>query len=197
MYIIVGLGNPGRRYAGTKHNVGFITVDILAEKHGIKINKIKFKALVGEGIISGQKVLLVKPQTFMNLSGESVREVVEYYKIKPEQLIVIYDDVDIEIGRIRIRKGGSAGTHNGMRSIIYNLEFDNFPRIRIGIGGERKMSLAGYVLGGFSKGEKNVIEDAVLRAVESVDCILGQGIDKAMNEYNIKSGKEDGLKKNE
>ena len=184
MYIIAGLGNPGRKYENTKHNVGFITLDVLAEKHNIKINKIKHKALVGEGIIFGQKLLLVKPQTYMNLSGNSIREVMEYYKADLDKLVVIYDDVDIPMGRLRIRKKGSAGTHNGMRSIIYDLQADEFPRIRIGIGGERKMSLAGYVLGGFKKDERVLMQDAVERAVSAVECMLEKGIDAAMSEYN-------------
>jgi PTH1 family peptidyl-tRNA hydrolase len=141
MYIIVGLGNPGKKYENTKHNIGFITLDLLAERNDIKINKIKHKALVGEGFISGLKVLLVKPQTFMNLSGNSVREVMEYYKEDIEKLIVVYDDVDIPMGRLRIRKKGSAGTHNGMKSIIYDLQDDGFPRVRIGIGKERRCLL--------------------------------------------------------
>lgn len=185
MYIIAGLGNPGKKYEYTKHNVGFITLDILAKKHNIKVNKIKHKALVGDGIISGQKLLLVKPQTYMNLSGESIREVMEYYKADLDKLVVIYDDVDIPMGSLRIRKKGSAGTHNGMRSIIYNLQNDEFPRIRIGIGGDRKKSLADYVLGVFSKDEEKLIQDAVERAVSAVECLLEKGIDAAMNEYNI------------
>ena len=186
MFIIVGLGNPGRRYEHTKHNIGFITVDHLAEKNGMKINKIKHKALVGEGIISGQKVLLVKPQTYMNLSGQSVRELVSYYKPELSNLILIYDDVDLPMGRLRIRPFGSAGTHNGMRSIIYDLQRDDFPRVRIGIGGDRKTGLADYVTGGFRKEEKRLMEDAVLRAVSALECILAKGIDQAMNEYNSK-----------
>lgn len=197
MYIIVGLGNPGKKYENTKHNIGFITLDYLADQHDIKINKIKHKALVGEGFISGQKVLLVKPQTYMNLSGNSVREVMEYYKEDMDKLIVIYDDVDIEMGRIRIRKKGSAGTHNGMRSIIYDLQADNFPRIRIGIGAERKMGLAGYVLGGFGKEEKKLMEDAVKRTAKAIECMLGKGIDIAMGEYNIKPSSEGEAKKDE
>ena len=186
MYIIVGLGNPGRRYENTKHNVGFITLDLLAEKHGIKINRIKHKALVGEGIISGQKVLLVKPQTYMNLSGNSVREVLSYYKIDLQNLIVVYDDVDISMGRRRRRKRGSAGTHNGMRSIIYDIQDDNFPRVRIGIGGEDKgrMRLTDYVIGGFKKEDKKIMQKSISRAVEALECILEKGIDRAMNEYN-------------
>jgi len=185
MYVIVGLGNPGKRYEHTKHNIGFMTVDLLAENHGIKVNKIRHKALVGEGMISGQKVLLAKPQTFMNLSGNSVREIVEYYKTDPQQMIVVYDDVDIEMGRIRIRKRGSAGSHNGMKSIIYDIKSDDFPRIRIGIGAERRMGLADYVLGGFGKDEKGIMENAVTRAAQAIERILSSGIDDAMNEFNV------------
>lgn len=190
MIVIVGLGNPGKKYDNTRHNIGFITLDYLADKNGIKLNKIKHKALVGEGNISGQKVLLVKPQTFMNLSGNSVREVMEYYKVEMENLIVVYDDVDIPTGHLRIRKKGSAGTHNGMRSIIYDLQSDQFPRVRIGIGGERKMELGNYVLGGFGKEEKKLMEDAVERAAKAIEAILKEGIDIAMGEYNIKPNTE-------
>lgn len=197
MYIIVGLGNPGKKYENTKHNVGFITLDFLADKNNIKINKIKHKALVGEGTISGQKVLLVKPQTFMNLSGNSVKEVMDYYKVDIENLIVIYDDVDIPMGRLRVRKKGSAGTHNGMRSIIYDLQEDGFPRVRIGIGGDRKMSLAGYVLGGFGKEEKSTMEDTVKKAAMAIECMIEKGIDIAMGEYNIKPSAEGEAKKDE
>ena len=199
MFIITGLGNPGRRYEHTRHNIGFITVDYLAEKHGIRINKLKHKALVGESIISGQKVLLVKPQTYMNLSGQSVRELVSYYKPDLSNLVVVYDDVDLPIGRLRIRPSGSAGTHNGMRSIIYDLKRDDFPRVRIGIGGERKMRLADYVTGGFGKEERKLMENAVVRAVSALECILAKGIDPAMNEFNSKEpmGKEVKLSKKE
>jgi len=197
MYVIVGLGNPGRRYENTKHNIGFITLDFLAERNNIKVNKIKHKALVGEGTISGQKVLLVKPQTYMNLSGNSVREIMEYYKIDINKLVVIYDDVDIPMGRLRIRKKGSAGTHNGMRSIIYDIQSDEFPRVRVGIGKERKIDLGDYVLGGFGKEEKKIMENAVERAANSVECMLGEGIDIAMGEYNIKPSDEGEAKEDE
>ena len=190
MYIIVGLGNPGRRYEHTRHNIGFITVDYLAEKHGIRINKIKHKALVGEGMISGQKVLLVKPQTYMNLSGQSVREILSFYKPEIANLIVVYDDVDLPMGRLRIRPSGSSGTHNGMRSIIYDIQRDDFPRLRIGIGGERKMRLADYVTGGFGKEERKLMEGSVLRAVSALESILDSGIERAMNEYNSKEAAE-------
>lgn len=186
MYIIAGLGNPGKRYENTRHNIGFIALDLLAERNHITINKIKHKALVGEGRISGQKVLLVKPQTYMNLSGQSLREVMGYYKEDTENLIVIYDDIDIETGTIRIRKKGSAGTHNGMRSIVYDLQSDQFPRIRIGMGSQQKGDLRGFVTGGFSKEEREPLEDAVNRSVLAAECIVEKGIDKAMNEYNIR-----------
>ena len=184
--IIVGLGNPGKRYEFTKHNVGFITADILAERHGIKIKKLKYKALIGEGVINGLHVLLVKPQTYMNLSGESVAAVMAYYKADPSALTVIYDDADIGFGSIRVRKQGSAGTHNGMRSIVYHLSDDSFYRIRIGIGSEAGMDLADHVLSGFQKAEVPVIERAILKAADAMECILSDGIDMAMNRFNIK-----------
>ena len=186
MYIIAGLGNPGKKYENTRHNIGFITLDLLAERNDIKINKIKHKALVGEGRISGQKVLLVKPQTYMNLSGQSLQEVMAYYKEEIEHLVVIYDDIDIPIGTVRIRKKGSAGTHNGVRSVVQCLASDQFPRIRIGLGDGRKGELKDFGIGGFSKEEKAPLEEAVTRAALAAECIVDKGIDKAMNEYNIR-----------
>lgn len=191
MYVIVGLGNPGKRYENTKHNIGFIALDLLAEKYGIKINSIKHKALIGEGRIADQKVILVKPQTYMNLSGNSVREVAAYYKVALENLIVVYDDVDLPMGRLRIRERGSAGTHNGMRSIIYDLQEDGFPRVRIGIGGEIRGRLADYVIGGFGKGERHRMEESVLRAVNALECMITDGIGKAMNDFNSKPDEEE------
>ncbi|MBE6036304.1 MAG: aminoacyl-tRNA hydrolase [Clostridiales bacterium] len=188
MYIIAGLGNPGREYENTKHNIGFITLDHLAEEHGIRIQKIKHKALVGEGYFSGQKVLLVKPQTYMNLSGESLREIMSFYKVPVENLIVVYDDIDLPMGGLRIRANGSAGTHNGMRSIVANLKSEGFPRVRVGIGGgDTHGDLAGYVLGGFSKEQKELMEEAVKKAAAAVTCMVTQGVDKAMNRYNVKA----------
>lgn len=189
MYIIAGLGNPGKKYENTRHNIGFITLDFLAERHDIKINKIKHKALVGEGRIAGQKVLLVKPQTYMNLSGESLREVMDYYKVDIEDMIVIYDDIDLDAGAVRIRKKGGPGTHNGMKSIVQHLGTD-FPRIRMGIGKDRKGDLADFVLGGFTKEDREVLEHAVERAALSIECYVDEGIEKAMNKYNIKAKKE-------
>lgn len=197
MYIIAGLGNPGRKYENTRHNIGFIALDLLAERNDIKINKLKHKALVGEGRISGQKVLLVKPQTYMNLSGQSLREVMAYYKEDIEHLIVIYDDIDIPEGTIRIRKKGSAGTHNGMRSIVYDLASDQFPRIRIGMGAERKSDLKDFVLGGFSKEEKGLLEEAVERAALAAERIVEKGIEKAMNEYNVRQKAVEKKKEND
>lgn len=191
MYIIAGLGNPGRRYENTRHNLGFITLDLLAEKNGIKTNKIKHKALVGEGMISGQKVLLVKPQTYMNLSGESIREVMDFYKSDVENLIVIYDDIDLPAGQLRIRKKGSAGTHNGMRSVIYNIQSDMFPRVRIGIGIDRKTGLIKHVTGGFKKEEKELFENAVAKAAKAIELFLESGIEKAMAEYNVRLKQEE------
>ena len=184
MRIIVGLGNPGRKYENTRHNLGFITIDRLAEEHGINVTKAKHKALIGEGNISGQKVLLVKPQTFMNLSGEAVREVMDYYKEPVESLLVIYDDADIPAGTVRIRKKGGAGTHNGMRSVVSCLGDEDFPRVRIGIGSQDDRDLAAHVLGGFSSDEVQIMREAVLTAVSAIECMLADGIDIAMNEYN-------------
>ena len=190
MYIIAGLGNPGRKFENTRHNLGFITIDKLAEDRGIRVSRIKFKALIGEGRIGTEKVLLVKPQTYMNLSGESLREVMSFYKETPEHLIVVYDDFDIAAGNLRIRPFGSAGTHNGMRSVIYQLNTDRFPRIRIGTGREKKGNIFSFVTGGFSKEEVPLLEEAVLKAVEACKCIVEDDINLAMNKYNTKKKKK-------
>ena len=187
MYIIAGLGNPGKKYEQTRHYMGFLAVDFLAEKYDIKVNKIRFRALTGEGRIAGQKVLLLKPQTYMNLSGESVRLALEYYKVSPQELIVIYDDIDIQAGMIRIRKKGSAGTHNGMRNILYHIRTEDFPRIRVGIGSGRKEDMINYVTGSVPKDEITLLKEAADKAACGAACIVEKGIEKAMNEYNIKS----------
>lgn len=193
MYVIAGLGNPGKKYENTRHNMGFITVDQLAEKHDIKVDKLKFKALVGEGRIAGQKVLLVKPQTYMNLSGESVKGLLDYYKIDEEsELIVIYDDISLDVGQLRIRKKGSAGGHNGIKNIISHLGTDVFQRIKVGVGDKPKeYDLADYVLGHFSKAEKEVMEDGYMRAIEAVELILQGETDMAMNQFNKKVVREE------
>lgn len=192
MYYIVGLGNPGIQYENTRHNAGFITIDYLARKYSIDVRKIKFKSLIGQGVISGQKVMLVKPQTYMNNSGEAIREIYKYFDFDHDKLIVIYDDIDIDFGSIRIRKKGSAGTHNGMKSIIYNLEFDDFPRIKVAVGKKPSyMDLANFVLSGFSEQEVKIIEEEVKLASDAIEMILEEGIEKSMSMFNSKRLVED------
>ena len=186
MHVICGLGNPGRKYENTRHNIGFVAIDRIADKTGIEVNRSKFRATVGEGMIAGEKVLLAKPETFMNDSGMAVKEIMDFYKLAPEDLIVIYDDFDIKEGTVRIRPFGSAGTHNGMRSIIRLLGSDRFPRIRIGTGKDdmEQRELIGFVLGGFSKDEVKMMEAAVDTAADAAICYVESGIDRAMNRYN-------------
>lgn len=186
MYIIAGLGNPGKQYAQTRHNVGFDTIDILADKYNISVDTKKHKALCGKGMIEGQKVVLAKPQTFMNLSGESVRELVDFYKIDPEEeLIVIYDDISLEPGKIRIRKKGSAGGHNGIKNIIAQLGTQNFQRIKVGVGEKPKgWDLADYVLGHFSKEDRGLVDDALKRVAGAVELMVQGDVDQAMNQFN-------------
>ena len=192
MFVIVGLGNPGKEYANTRHNVGFDTIDIIAKGHNITINKIKFKAVYGEGKIGNEKVLLVKPQTFMNNSGISVREIVQFYKIPIENIIIIVDDVDIDFASIRIRQKGSAGSHNGLKSIIYHIQNDEFPRVKIGIGKKHpNQDLADFVLSRFSKEERQIIEESLMTAAEAVDAIICESINDAMNKYNVKTKAQD------
>lgn len=190
MFAVVGLGNPGRNYSGTRHNVGFETVDLLAARNNINLNKIKFKSIYGEGIIGGEKVILLKPQTYMNNSGMAVLDLYNFYKMPLENILVIMDDTDIEFGTIRIRKKGSDGGHNGLKSIIYQLGNQDFPRIKIGIGKKREgQDLADFVLSKFSKEEKPYIEEAVLNAALAVETIITCGIDNAMNKFNTKKKK--------
>lgn len=186
MLLIVGLGNPGKRFDLTRHNAGFLALDRLADKLGVKIGKIKFQSLIGEAQIDGKKVVLMKPQTFMNLSGEAVRAAAEYYKIGSGEIVVVYDDIDIPFGAIRLRPKGSAGTHNGMRSIVYQLESDVFPRVRIGIRADRKeMELHEFVLSRFPKEEEKILAEVLDRASDAVLSIVREGIDRAMNRYNV------------
>jgi peptidyl-tRNA hydrolase, PTH1 family len=185
LYIVIGLGNPGGRYDNTRHNVGFDAVDFLAAKHGIKITKLKHKALSGDGNISGHRVILVKPQTFMNLSGESVREIIEFYKVPLNNVIIIYDDVDLDLGKIRVRPKGSSGTHNGMRSILYHVQSEDFPRIRIGIGRPPEgWALADFVLSKFNEQDRKLIGESVKNAAEAVETIVKTDVNTAMNKYN-------------
>lgn len=188
MYIIAGLGNPTREYEGTRHNVGFMAVDALAKKYGISVDCMKHKSLVGKGMINGNKVMLVKPLTYMNLSGEAVREVIDYYKADAEsELIVIYDDVSLDVGQLRIRKKGSAGGHNGIKNIIANLGTDVFMRIKVGVGEKpREYDLIDYVLGHFSKDELEIMRENFERIDGAVSLMIEGEVDKAMNDYNRK-----------
>ena len=188
MYIIVGLGNPGKEYAHTRHNVGFETIDILADRMGIEIEEKKHKGLCGKGILAGQKVILLKPQTYMNLSGDSVGEMAQFYKIPPENIIVINDDISLDVGRIRVRPKGSAGGHNGLKSIIYRLNSDTFPRVKMGVGAPKHedYDLADFVLSRFTKEEIPVMEDAIVKAEKAVAEIIKNGVQSAMNKYNGK-----------
>ena len=191
MYIIAGLGNPTREYEKTRHNVGFDTIDVLADKLNTSVDEKKFKGLYGKGIIAGEKVILLKPQTFMNLSGESVRAAADFYKVAPEEIIVIYDDISLEPGQLRVRKKGSAGGHNGMKNIIAHLGTQDFPRIRVGVGEKPAgMDLADYVLGRFSKGERELLEEAFKEGARAAVAILCDGIESAMNQFNGKKSRE-------
>ncbi len=186
MYIIAGLGNPGKKYVGTRHNMGFEALDAVAAKYDIAIKKAKFNALYGEGTIEGEKVVLVKPQTFMNLSGESIREFKSWYKTDDSKIIIIYDDVSLPVGKMRIRPKGSAGGHNGMKSIIYQLGSEDFPRIKIGVGSPDNpdYDLADYVLGKFTKAEVKELIQKAIDTANAVGEIIKNGIEKAMTKYN-------------
>lgn len=185
MYVVVGLGNPGKQYDKTRHNVGFDVIDILAKEYDISVSKIKHKALIGEGRVGSEKVLLVKPQTYMNLSGETLIDIYNYYKVDMENIIVIYDDIDLDVGKIRIRKKGSGGTHNGMRSIIKCLGANDFPRVRVGVSKPRPgQDLADFVLSRFKKEESEDVELGLEKAAKAVDVMIRDNIDLAMNKYN-------------
>lgn len=188
MYIIVGLGNPGKDYKNTRHNIGFDVIDVIADRENISVMEKKHKALIGKGVIAGQKVILAKPQTFMNLSGESVRSLLDYYKVdEVEELIVISDDISLPPGKIRIRKKGSAGGHNGLKNIIAHLGHDSFHRIKMGVGEKPKgYDLADYVLGHFDNVDRKIMDDAAKSAADAVRQILTEGADAAMNHYNKK-----------
>ena len=188
MYIIVGLGNPTKEYDNTRHNIGFAAIDMLADKYGINVTEVKHKALLGKGVINGNKVILVKPMTYMNLSGEAVRAVIDYYKVdEEEELLVIYDDISLDVGQLRVRKKGSAGGHNGIKNIIAHLGHDTFKRIKIGVGEKPKgYDLADYVLGHFSKEDLTVLKEGMERVDGAVNLILEDNIEDAMNRYNTK-----------
>jgi PTH1 family peptidyl-tRNA hydrolase len=188
MYIIAGLGNPTKEYENTRHNIGFMAVDALADKYGISFMESRHKALIGKGMINGNKVVLVKPLTYMNLSGEAVKSVIDYYKAdETEELIVIYDDISLDVGQLRIRKKGSAGGHNGIKNIIAHLGHDTFMRIKIGVGEKPKgYDLADYVLGHFTKEELDIMKESLEKVDGAVNMMLEGNVDMAMNDYNAK-----------
>lgn len=188
MFLIVGLGNPGKDYTNTRHNIGFEVIDKLAEQENIGVLEKKHKALFGKGYIGGQKVILAKPQTYMNLSGESIRELIDYYKIdEKEELIVISDDISLDPGNLRLRKKGSAGGHNGLKNIIQHLGHDEFIRVRVGVGEKPKgYDLADYVLGHFTTDEKKVMEEAAKTAADAIRMIMSEDMEAAMNRFNKK-----------
>ena len=185
MYIVVGLGNPENEYSNTRHNMGFDTINKLAKQYNIEISKTNFKGQYGTGIIENEKVILLKPQTYMNLSGESVKEIINFYKINTDQLIIIYDDIDIEAGTIKLRKTGGPGNHNGMKSVINEIETQKFPRIRVGIGKpEHKGDLINYVIGKIPENEKEILDKGTTLAKDAIVEIIKNGIDIAMNKFN-------------
>ena len=180
------LGNPGREYEGTRHNIGFLTADALERREGVKINKLRYRALTGEFRAGGQRVLVLKPQTYMNLSGESVKLAGGFYKIPPDHVLVVSDDVALPLGKLRIRAGGSAGGHNGLKNIIAHLGTDQFPRIRVGVGAPEHPDheMIDWVIGKFSPAEKKVVDEAVARALDAALCVIERGVNEAQNRYN-------------
>lgn len=185
-FIVVGLGNPDRKYTLTRHNSGFLCIDMLSEKLNFRVDKLKFKSLIGDTTINGHRCIIMKPQTYMNNSGEAVRECANFYKIKPENIIVIYDDISLDVGKLRIRRKGTDGGHNGIKSIIYHLNSDQFPRIKVGCGKKPHpdYDLADWVLSEFKKDEQKALEPALDNACKAIELLLDNQIDKAMNLYN-------------
>ena len=185
-FIVVGLGNPDRKYTLTRHNSGFLCIDMLAEKLNFRVDKLKFKSLISDTTINGHRCIVMKPQTFMNNSGEAIRECAAFYKIKPENIIVIYDDISLDVGKLRIRRKGTDGGHNGIKSIIYHLNSDQFPRIKLGCGKKPHpdYNLADWVLSEFKKDELKALEPALENACKAIELLLDNQIDKAMNLYN-------------
>ena len=184
-WLIVGLGNPGQKYANTRHNMGFLTVDLLAEQAGVKLNKVKFKSAYNTFSFAGCKCLVMKPQTYMNLSGEAVREAVQFYKIPADHVLVIYDDVSLPVGKLRVRPTGSAGGHNGIKNIIAHLGTQDFPRIKIGTGAPGEGGdMIDWVIGTPSQAERKILLDAFERAIDAAACVIEHGCQRAMNDFN-------------
>ena len=184
-WLLVCLGNPGREYANTRHNIGFLAADVLEKRTGVKFNKLKYRALTGEVELGGQRVLVVKPQTYMNLSGEAVKLAGGFYKIPPERILVLYDDVSLPLGKLRIRASGSAGGHNGIKNIIAHLGTDAFPRIKVGVGApQREDGLVDWVIGSFTASERKVVDEAIERALDAAACVIEHGVSEAQNRFN-------------
>ena len=185
-WLVVGLGNPGQKYANTRHNMGFLTVDLLAEKAGVKLNKVKFKSAYNIIPFAGCKCLVMKPQTYMNLSGEAVREAVQFYKIPADHVLVIYDDVSLPVGKLRVRPTGSAGGHNGIKNIIAHLGTQNFPRVKIGVGAPEGggAEMVDWVIGAPSQAERKVLVESFEKAIQAAACIIEHGCQQAMNDFN-------------
>ncbi len=185
-WLLVCLGNPGKQYENTRHNIGFLTADELGRREGIKINKLRYRALTGEIRVGSQRVLVIKPQTYMNLSGEAVKLAGGFYKIPPDHVLVISDDVALPLGKLRIRAGGSAGGHNGLKNIIAHLGTDQFPRIRVGVGAPQhpEHEMVDWVIGGFTPAERKVVDEAVGRAVDAALCVIENGVQEAQNRFN-------------
>ena len=185
-WLLVCLGNPGKQYENTRHNIGFMTADALEKKSGVKVNKLRFRALTGEMELGGERVLVLKPQTYMNLSGEAVKLAGGFYKIPPERVLVISDDVSLPLGKLRIRAGGSAGGHNGLKNIIAHLGTDQFPRIKVGVGAPAhpEHEMVDWVIGNFTPAEKKVVEEAVQKAMDAAACLIEKGVSEAQNRFN-------------
>ncbi len=185
-WLVVGLGNPGDKFENTRHNVGFMTIDELAERRRVPVQKLKYRALTNTVELAGTRVLLMKPVTYMNLSGEAVRQAADFYKIPPERVLVISDDVSLPLGKLRVRKSGSAGGHNGLKNIILHLGSEDFPRVKVGVGGKPHpdYDMADWVVSKFAGEDKKTIDEAVKRAADAVECFLREGPDRAMNRFN-------------
>ena len=184
-WLLVCLGNPGKEYANTRHNIGFLAADALEKRTGVKFNKLKYRALTGEVTLGGQRVLVVKPQTYMNLSGEAVKLAGGFYKSPPERILVLYDDVSLPLGKLRIRASGSAGGHNGIKNIIAHLGTDAFPRIKVGVGApQREDGLVDWVIGSFTASERKVVDEAIDKALDAAECVIEKGVSEAQNRFN-------------
>ena len=186
MYIVVGLGNPEKKYFGTRHNAGFHAIDYISQQYNINVTKLKCKSLIGDGKIDGERVILVEPQTYMNLSGEAILELVKWYKVEKSDIIIVYDDIALPLGKIRVREKGSDGGHNGIKSVIYSLKTDEFPRIKIGIGSPENSDyeIIDYVLGKFAKDEQKIVFEAIKTVSDIVTDIVKNGVPFTMNRYN-------------